>query len=339
MSSNVSATDSNNRPSRLRAFFRQTICGCLWLALAVFGFSFFGQYFFLAELLANFRMQFFGLFVVATVFSAWKRFGWLLTVCLCSSMIWTGFGVVNNFLPADQPFAGKTKIRVMSFNVLAINYRFKDAVDEVRKHDPDVVAIIEYANQWHDAFDALNESHRYQLRQPRWHGYGIAIFSKLPIEESTTLQLTEDVMDNVALSCTIRLDGQPLRFVAMHVMSPINTMRLELRNRQFEEIADYIRSDDVATVLLGDLNCAPSSDFLRRLMRDAGLRDSRKGFGDQASWPTWAPPLAIPIDHALVSQSVHVHDRFLGNGGGSDHRPVIVEVSIGDLSPDSSRLP
>lgn len=330
---------SRGKRSRLRVWFRRMAQAGIWLILALFVFSFFGQHFFLAELLANFRKQFFGLFLVAAIVSVSKQFGWLISVCSLLALIWTGVGVANDLLPAAQPAAGQTRIRVMSYNVLAINFRFKDAVDEVRKHDPDVVAVIEYANQWHNAFDALNESHPYQLREPRWHGYGIALFSKLPIEEAVTLQLTEEVMDNVALSCTVTLDGQPLRFVASHVMSPINTMRLKLRNRQFEEIADHIRSDDVATILLGDLNCAPSSLFLQRLMHDARLRDSRKGFGDQASWPTWAAPVAIPIDHALVSESVCIHDRFLGDGGGSDHRPVIVEVSVANSSSGSSQAP
>jgi endonuclease/exonuclease/phosphatase (EEP) superfamily protein YafD len=57
------------------------------------------------------------------------------------------------------------------------------------------------------------------------------------------------------------------------------------------------------------------------------LRDTRAGFGIQASWPTQIPPLGIPLDHCLVSPELVVLDRRLGPAVGSDHRPVILELA------------
>jgi endonuclease/exonuclease/phosphatase (EEP) superfamily protein YafD len=302
----------------------------MWAIFAAFLFSFFGRWFFVAELLSNFRFQFGVLLLVAAFWSLVPKANWFSSICFLVASVWALGEVCQCWMPAVQPNAGPDRLRVMSFNVLATNERFEDAILEIRKHDPDVVAVLEYANRWHDAFDAINESHPFQIREPRWHGYGIAIFSKRPIENPQTVQLTEKVMDNPSVNGTIKIGGRKLRIVAMHVMSPVNRMRLDLRNRQFAEIAKTIQSQDVPTILLGDLNCAPSSIFFQELLDEAGVRDSRLGFGFQASWPTWATVLSIPIDHVLVSNEVHVHDRFLGDGGGSDHRPVIVDVSLSD---------
>ena len=314
--------------SRFLATVRWLLRAGMWISIFAYLFSFFGQRFFFAELLANFRIQFLVLFVVLLVLSRFAKSSASLVVCLAIACAWAGWESGQFYLPVQQPPAGKTTIRLMSYNVLATNWEFQSAVDEVRKQDPDIVAILEYANLWHQAFDALNESHPYQHRDPRWHGYGIAVFSKFPLENAESIPLTEDVIDNPAVSVTVRVDGQPIRIMATHVMSPTNRFRLELRNRQFDEIADYLNRDDTEKILVGDMNCNPSSRYLTKLIRETNLRDSRYGFGLHPSWPSSVWPLAVPIDHVLVSKSIHVHNRFLGGAGGSDHRPVIVDISV-----------
>ncbi len=311
--------------SRIRRMLRAG----MWLTIFTYLFSFFGQRYFVAELLANFRIQFLVLFVFLLILSRFAKAGWPLIAGLAIVFAWTGWESGQLYIPVQQPPAGKTKIRVMSYNVLGTNSDFQSSISEIRKHDPDIVAVLEYANMWHQALDALNESHPFQHRDPRWHGYGIAIFSKLPFENAGSLPLTEDTIDNPAATVTVRVDGRPLRFMAVHVMSPTNRFRLELRNRQFEEIAAQVNSDSIETILVGDMNCNPSSRYLTELIGDTNMRDSRQGFGLHPSWPSFAPPLAIPIDHVLISKSIHVHQRFLGDARGSDHRPVIVDVSIG----------
>ncbi len=316
------------KANRFATLVRWLLRTGMWVAIFAYLFSFFGQRFFWAELLTNFRVQFMVLFVVLILLARFAKVSKLLAVCLAIAVAWSGWESGQFYLPAQQPAAGETLVRVMSFNVLAINSEFQLAIDEVRKHDPDMFAIIEYAGMWHEAFDALNEDYPHQHRDPRWHGYGIAIFSKIPFEHAKSIPLTEDAIDNPAAVVTVRIDGQPVRILATHVMSPTNRFRLELRNRQFEEIADHLNQDSIETILVGDMNCNPASRYLAKLIRDTNLRDSRKGFGLHPSWPTFAWPMSTPIDHVLVSESIHVHDRFLGDGGGSDHHPVIMDFSI-----------
>jgi len=67
-----------------------------------------------------------------------------------------------------------------------------------------------------------------------------------------------------------------------------------------------------------------------RFAGESGLRDSRQGFGIQATWPSYMPPLRIAIDHCLVSGNVIVNGRRVGAHVGSDHFPVIVDVSLKD---------
>ena len=301
----------------------------MWVSIFVYLFSYFGQYSLVAELLSNLRTQFLFLFWVLLLLTSFAKAGRPLVLCLMAALVVCGWGTGRLFLSGNQPPAGDVRIRVMSYNVLTTNNEFQNALNEIRDHDPDIVAILEYANMWHEACDVLNETWPHQHRDPRWHGYGIAIFSKLPLDDVKAVPLTEDTLDNPAASVTVRVDGQPIRVMATHVMSPVNQLRLGLRNRQFEEIAGYINSDSIETMLVGDMNCSTASPYLSKLINDTGLRDSRQGFGPQPTWPTYVPGFArIPIDHVFVSKSIHIHDRFLGDANGSDHRPVIVDVSI-----------
>ena len=316
-------------PSRIVSAIRRLARFGMWMLLLVFLFSFFGHKFFAAELLANFRTHFFAAFLVALLLSRVAKTSWLLFTCMFFATVFLVWDVGQVFLPGEQPAAGTTKIRVMSYNVLATSTEFDSAISEIRKHDPDVVAVIEYAGMWHVACDALNKTYPHQHRDPRWHGYGIAVFSKIPFENTQSLALTEKEIDNPAALVNVRVGDQLLQILAVHVMSPIKKFRLDLRNRQFEEIADHINARSAPMMLVGDMNCGPSSGFFSNLIEEANLRDSRQGFGIHPSWPSVAGAFAVPIDHVLVSEEIHVHNRFLGDAGGSDHRPVIVDISIG----------
>ena len=105
------------------------------------------------------------------------------------------------------------------------------------------------------------------------------------------------------------------------------------RNGQLAELATFIQGLDGPVVVLGDLNVTPWSHYFRTFARDAQLRDGGKGFGLQISWPTYFPPLGIPIDHCLVSPQVDVHDRRTGPAIGSDHYPVIIDLAVEDQLP------
>lgn len=321
--------EDSESQNRTRESVRWLARAALWCGLFLFLFSFLGRHFFVAELLTNFGFHFFVLFAVGLLCARLTAASWWLNGCLVFAVCCTGWQFAKFHIPFNQPRAGDFSIRIMSFNVLGLNRDFKTVIREVRDHDPDIVAIIEYSNHWHDVFDALNDSHPHQHRQPRWHGYGIAWFSKLPIEEKSVLPLTEDEIDNPAISITVRVDGRPLKLFATHLVSPTSPKRLSLRNEQLRQLGDCIASNSVPSILVGDFNCTPSSSAFAEMIDQSNLRDARLGFGRLPTWPAWAPLLAMPIDHALVSQSIHVHEFVVGDCGGSDHRPVILDVSIG----------
>ena len=65
-------------------------------------------------------------------------------------------------------------------------------------------------------------------------------------------------------------------------------------------------------LVLGDLNATPWSSVLQSLEGSADLRNSAYGYGVQATWPSRAWRLGIPIDQLLHSRDLTVTDRNTG---------------------------
>ena len=61
---------------------------------------------------------------------------------------------------------------------------------------------------------------------------------------------------------------------------------------------------------------------------ESGLHDCARGFGLARSWPAQFAPLGIRIDHCLVSREWESVRVDIGRALGSDHLPVIAELSL-----------
>lgn len=296
--------------------------------LALFLLSQFGRYFFIAELLGNFRVQ----MILLTLFSAcvcWVIHRNYLCFLLATATIWNLVLFSAIYLPADQPPPGDQRLKVMSYNVFASANDHQKVLDRIAEENPDVVAIVEFDHHWHQGLKPLQETYAYHILGPRWNGYGIGIFSKYPIDNSKFHQLIEETTDTPMLVTDITIANQIVRVASVHVLSPKNLARLDKRNQQFQAIAQILNSDkNTPTIVLGDFNSVSWSPFMQDFIRDTNYRDTRQGFGYHATWHKTYWPLLIPIDNAYVSRSIHVHDRYVGAGSDSDHYPIVLDISI-----------
>jgi endonuclease/exonuclease/phosphatase family metal-dependent hydrolase len=131
-------------------------------------------------------------------------------------------------------------------------------------------------------------------------------------------------------AATLVVDGQPVLVAVAHPNSPTSMARMVERDSQIGLLATPVSAlqNWYHVVLVGDFNATTSCRSIRSLLATTEFRDTRQGFGVQDSWPTWFWPLAICIDQGFVSGGVHVHDRRTGPNVGSDHLPVILELSF-----------
>lgn len=294
--------------------------------LLLFLFSRLGDWIFFAEMAVNFRLQLFWLLLAGTILLWLLGRRWIMATSGVA-LLWCAWPLVLDWIPAPQPPPGPQTVRLLTFNVLASNRHFDEVRELIRGESPDIVVIIELGNAWQAAMKQLAAEYPHQVERPRWHGYGLGVYSRLPVRDSRIVQLTEELTDNPAIEARIEAGGRELRLIAVHPTSPGQQGRLQLRNFQLSELAGMAAGPG-PTVVCGDMNCTPWSRQFRRFLARTGLRDSRRGFGYQGSFPAWGWLIRIPIDHVLVSPDIRVHQRRTLPATGSDHLPVLCEFSI-----------
>jgi endonuclease/exonuclease/phosphatase (EEP) superfamily protein YafD len=226
---------------------------------------------------------------------------------------------------ADEPAAacGGAGFTAVTAN---LNYGNRDArafLDWLGAHPADLVVVQELTRSWARELSAVpGYPHREFL--VREDPYGIGVLSRWPIGSLEKRDLAGDGFPS--LSGRIDVAGRPLRFLALHTRWPVLPDLARARDRSLEAAAVLLRSQDGPSVALGDLNLSSYSPVFPRFLGEAGLRDAANGAWWQPTWMAGFWPLALRIDHVLVSRDLCVERVEVGPAIGSDHRPVIARL-------------
>lgn len=206
--------------------------------------------------------------------------------------------------------------------------RYDDLLEWLDEAEPDIVAVCEYDPQTSEAIDSRLPEFPHRISAIRSDRYGMALYSRLPVTDSRI-----EALDRTGLpALSMKLTDPRFEILVIHPHSPDVNGQTEGRAESLRTIAATLSDRDERFLLIGDFNTTERTREFSSLL-EAGLRDSRPGFG----WsPTWFPfegslwPLnflaGIPLDHAFVSGKLVVTDRTVGPPFGSDHLPIIVEV-------------
>ena len=136
-----------------------------------------------------------------------------------------------------------------------------------------------------------------------------------------------DLGERAAVEVTLDAGGQTITLLGVHLISPYDSGRSEVRNAELLAIGEWAATQDGPAAIVGDFNSTPFTWAFRRMLELGGLENSQSGFGVQATWPTGNFVLRVPIDHLVHSGGLEVIDRrvlqSLRVGPSSDrHRPL-----------------
>lgn len=229
--------------------------------------------------------------------------------------------------PRRQP------LRIFYANVSVRNDE-KDALfDEIRDQAPDVVVLTEMSAAWHNGFNkgGLAVEYPHHIHLTRYNPSATGVFSRYPIIDEQRVYKGR----RVVVEAVVDADGAPLTLLAIHAPRPIDSPLHNFAGfwSLVGQLLDshYARPDRNPLMVIGDFNATPFSLVYRRLTGAWGLRDCHRlcGHGAGVSWPNGhrlLPP--IRIDHALVSGEVRCAAAAEGVGRGSDHKPLILDISL-----------
>jgi endonuclease/exonuclease/phosphatase (EEP) superfamily protein YafD len=156
--------------------------------------------------------------------------------------------------------------------------------------------------------------------------FGIMLLSKVPLSHTTEVQIGDAGVPSIL--ATAHLQQGEVTIIGTHPLPPVSAQFSKHRNSQLAALPQVVRDQKNPVLLIGDLNLSPWSPYFTRLLKDAGLKNSMKGFGFQPSWPSNIGFLRIPIDHVLYTPEIVIRNRVVGADVGSDHLPVIVDFAL-----------
>lgn len=296
-----------------------------FVAIVSTAFGLLGRFSWFLDLFSHFRVQY-ALILGTTggLLLAGRRFrsgGFHLAVA--------GLNVIS-ILPlymSMQPPQAKDVLELRAV-LINVNSRLGDP-DRVRafveEAHPDILVLEEISSRWAPTVRLLSRVYRWKLVIPRDDNFGIALLSRLRPDRLEVVEIGDAEVPS--LEAVLRTSAGPLRVIATHPPPPLNAEYSGWRNRQLEALPARIPRGE-SVLVLGDLNITPWNGRFRELLQASGLVNSSKGFGVQGSWPHFAVPLRIPLDHCLHSPDIVTINRRIGPDVGSDHLPLLVDFAM-----------
>lgn len=244
-------------------------------------------------------------------------------------------------------------LRVMTYNIQSGHGNLKATATAIRAAHPDVVALQEVDVHWAERSGftdqaatlgkelGMNVRFAPIYRIPAGAGrpvreFGVALLTTFPVvgfRNDTLTRLSTQVPNPTPapapglLDATLDVHGVRVRVLNTHLDYRADS---SVRRQQVSDMLADIGGTNAPTILCGDLNASPNASELAPLF--ARLHDTWAAtLGNGFTYPADVPTKRI--DYVLVSRHFSVRDATVPDTQASDHRPVIVNLSLEPTEP------
>lgn len=307
--------------------------GCVWLALLA---GLLGRAAWPFDLFAHFRIQYAALFVLLTLVLLLLR-RWLVALAaviglavsavpLLPYVIKDGVMKTGHAAPVGsvsaQPAA--PNFRLLTFNVWFRNPDMARTAAYIEQVQADAVVLQELTPAQAEILRPLLPSYpHYHIEPSRM---GSAVFTKWPVLSAESVPLAREG----AIAARMQIDwrGLPITVLGVHLNWPLGPRNSAFRNEELAGVIAIAKAHQGPLLVAGDFNLTPWSEYFGDTLANSGLHDAARGFGLARSWPAQFAPLAMRIDHCLLSPHWRSVAVRTGPWLGSDHLPVVAELSL-----------
>ncbi len=294
--------------------------------------SFLGSYWWFSELLSSFRVQF--AYCGATLI-------FILAVQRCKPSLLGGLALAlsANLFPLTAYWAPGSayasldhngQFRLITLNLHHVNADLLALQKVVENENPSFLVLTEFTFRTQEVLAKIGAHFKYSRVTPEIGSFGIMLFSQQPIrsmEVSTVKNTKSPIM--TAQICPI--DEGCFRLITLHAPRPGPWRQSQKRNDVLKmaslKAAEQI---DGAVLMVGDLNLTPWSPIFSDILEIGNLSDSAFSSGLTPTWLSRFPAFGLVIDHILYGSAFTVSAYRIGPDIGSDHYPLIVDVSLAD---------
>ncbi len=245
-----------------------------------------------------------------------------------------------------------------------------DAIRTLQKLDADIVFVPEFGTIEDTEESTMNAVHAlgyqsvtFAYQQPELGSYGAALFTRLPLKDSTMHSFTNTGRQFIEVM--VDLGEKPLRVIGIH----FDDRSEELRLPQVDEVLAIVKKSHEPTIVLGDFNAMHKDSSFAKLARSRlatsatklishkniisvaeRVREMARGttiekmlagnlhnldpghhhtISAKQAGLEWMPALKLAkIDWMLGTSSIHATHYRVMHDVGSDHRPVVATILV-----------
>ena len=248
-----------------------------------------------ADYTVQFMLMFLGLGLLFLVLNQRDLMFASLIACglLCLFLKWRG----NEELKLPEETTAP-KISILHFNTSILDTNYISTLNKVIEKDPDVISIQELTPEWISVLDDfLKEKYPDDTKLFRIDPYGMAIYSKFPINRIDTFQHNSIPNLNIELNLE---DEQDLNLISSFSLPPLNPSSFDALKEHLTIIADQVNQLTLPCITLGSLNVVPWSNEIQYFRYLADMSDSRRNISSASAGGSLGL-FKIPYDHIFYS--------------------------------------
>lgn len=217
-------------------------------------------------------------------------------------------------------------LRVLSANLLMVHPDPAPLAAEILAADADLLLLQEFSPTWSEALEAAGVRARWRhgVEVVRDDSFGSAIWSRAPLLDAGFWNL-DDLPQTRA---KVALGQGVVEVWNVHTLPPRTAEYTAWHLAQVEMIAELAAGFEGALLLGGDFNATAHGRFSRDMRR--GFDDAWEiaGRGPGWTWPNGLFPVPpMRLDHLFLSPDLTITEIRLGEGAGSDHRPILATLA------------
>ncbi|MEY4927278.1 MAG: hypothetical protein RI894_1714 [Bacteroidota bacterium] len=177
------------------------------------------------------------------------------------------------------------RLRIVHFSTTNTDGDYTRNIKEIVAAKPDIISVQEVTPDWDDALQTLLEKDYPNSRSfKRIDNYGIAIFSKYPLNRIDTFE-TNHVPNIIG---SIRVDSlyPDVFFVASQTVPALTANSYETIRHHLSCIAARVKNINAPIITFGNYYCVPWSSEIQSFRDDTNLSDGHRYFSPDAPSPT-----------------------------------------------------
>jgi endonuclease/exonuclease/phosphatase (EEP) superfamily protein YafD len=229
--------------------------------------------------------------------------------------------------PPDTTEAGELQFTLLTFNISTKNADYSDIERIIRETDADIVAVQELNSAAAEYLaPALNEVYPYQALYPEDGYSGQGVFSRFPLSNDVFWQIELGHM-----RVDVEVQGTSIALYSVHPVHPFlldrGIFNLEPNTREINDILARTAQESGRVIVVGDFNMSDMSDNYAHLHAAFGDAFRAEGGGLGLTFPVPVP--LARLDYVFYNSGIiPVEARVGSTGGGSDHYPLWVQLSL-----------